>query len=450
MSFKLENLTKSKLIQFIKDLVSKYKGACEEIDRLKKRIEELEREKNRQAAPFRLQDKKRKANPAKSGREPGHPGKFRTFDGQIDETIEVPLEECPHCKGTVFNKNEIQQIIEEIPEIKKVVYKVITYNGKCKKCGLVSSTHPLQTSTATGAAKVQLGPVAKSYAVALQSQYGLPKRKVCRILENFYQIKLTPGGLVHATHRAGEKMNHLYQEILTGLKSSAVIHSDETSWYVGKPNHWLWVFANKDTTAYKVSNSRGRDVLISIIGKNYQGTLVSDCLIVYDDVNKSQHKCYSHHLKAISEAFEKTTDADEKKYLNQLKLLLKTAIAVKAAKPDKPPDVYDRWCKHLEEEADRLILPEQTGIAEKVANRLRKQRDHLFTFLYKDGVDATNNLAERQLRPAVIARKVSCGNRTAKGAETWEILASLAATSTQRQQNFVDLVHRSIVLNPKR
>ena len=70
-------------------------------------------------------------------------------------------------------------------------------------------------------------------------------------------------------------------------------------------------------------------------------------------------------------------------------------------------------------------------------SRLYKQQDHLFEFLKHDGVDATNNRAERQLRPAVIARKISCGNKTPKGARTFEILASLAATARQRGRSFV-------------
>jgi hypothetical protein len=72
-----------------------------------------------------------------------------------------------------------------------------------------------------------------------------------------------------------------------------------------------------------------------------------------------------------------------------------------------------------------------------VRNRLNKQRDHLFTFLDHDGVDATNKLAERRLRPAVIARKISPGNKTRKGARTWQILTSLAATCSQCVTSFI-------------
>jgi hypothetical protein len=83
--------------------------------------------------------------------------------------------------------------------------------------------------------------------------------------------------------------------------------------------------------------------------------------------------------------------------------------------------------------ADALLLPTRIDPEEeRVARRLRKRRQWRFTFLDHPGVEATNNRAERALRPAVITRKLSCGNRTTRGKHTWEILASLAATCAQR------------------
>ena len=79
---------------------------------------------------------------------------------------------------------------------------------------------------------------------------------------------------------------------------------------------------------------------------------------------------------------------------------------------------------------------------ERVRNRLCKQSDHLFTFLDYKEVDATNNRAERQLRPAVISRKISCGNKTVAGAQTWQILNSLAATCAQRGHSFLHFIRK--------
>jgi transposase len=90
----------------------------------------------------------------------------------------------------------------------------------------------------------------------------------------------------------------------------------------------------------------------------------------------------------------------------------------------------------------------QSQQEEKIRQRLFKQQDHLLTFLDYPQVEATNNQAERQLRPAVISRKISCGNKTEQGASTWEILASLAATAHQQGISFIDHVAQKVVLKP--
>jgi transposase len=120
-------------------------------------------------------------------------------------------------------------------------------------------------------------------------------------------------------------------------------------------------------------------------------------------------------------------------------MMLKSAMTLKSAKDGVHPQIRRRSCLGLEKWADRLRgQPRGQPDEEFVRKRLLKQQDHLFTFLRHDAVEATNNLAERQLRPAVIARKLSCGNRTAKGAGTWEVMASLAATCRQRGASLGD------------
>lgn len=114
--------------------------------------------------------------------------------------------------------------------------------------------------------------------------------------------------------------------------------------------------------------------------------------------------------------------------------MLRAAIAFKQAGPaDARPALElaaDEW----------LATPRRDPLEEALRQRLAKQRDHLFTFLDHSDVPATNNLAERQLRPAVIARKLSCGNKTPPGARTREILASVAATCAQRGEWFIEFV----------
>jgi hypothetical protein len=240
--------------------------------------------------------------------------------------------------------------------------------------------------------------------------------------------------------RVATKLEPAYEKLLAGLRQGPYVHCDETSWWVGGPGYWLWVLADKTSTVYRVAQGRGREVLAATLGDAFGGVLISDCLATYDDFNPLQHKCYSHHLKAIRHALDEGPSA----WLEKTRWLLQKAMRLKieGATPAQRTELEQNL-------SELLAQPRPTNVEEKVRRRLDKQKDHLFTFLDHAAVDATNNLAERQLRPAVIARKVSCGNKTPQGARTWEILTSLAATCTQQAQSFSQLVAQAaLVFHP--
>ena len=428
--------------QKIEDLQKQIQHLNDRNNGLSGRLEQLERAAARPAAPFRIKESKRQVDPKKAGRKKDHPGSCRPIPDHVDEEIVVPLHSCPDCGRRVEQLRSVVQYIEEIPPVRPRIIKLVTQCGDCSGCGKeVRSTHPLQVSLAEGAAGVQLGPNAVGTAIELSKKHGLTMRKTCAVLSQLFQLKLSPGGLAQAMARMAGKLEPAYENLLARLRDGPLVHSDETSWWVGGPGHWLWVFADKTSTAYRVAPGRGRNIVLETLGDGYGGTLVSDCLAVYDDVNARQQKCYSHHLKAISRAMEESPSP----YLSEVKALLKAAMALKGAELPEPQ--WKERRRALEEHAQLLLSTPRPGLEEKVRKRLWKQRDHLFTFLDHPEVDATNNLAERQLRPAVIARKVSCGNKTQSGARTWEILASLAATCGQRAESFAKLVSQAAGLN---
>jgi transposase len=405
----------------------------------------------RQAAPFRIEEKKRVLAPKRPGREHGHPGAFRHRPDRIDESIEVELCACPHCGGSQFiDHSQIEQFIEDIPPVRPRVTRLTTYEATCIQCGQsVRSSHPLQMSLATGAAGVQLGPRVLALAADLNKAKGLSMRKTCAILRDCYSLPLSPGGLTQALDRLATKVQSQYDAIATGLRQASVVHSDETSWWVGGPGWWLWVFTNAQSTLYVVDQSRGRCVVTELLGTNFGGVLVSDCLAIYDEATALQQKCYAHHHKAIRQA-KALHPYQGEGFLNELAAMLRAAVALQEHKAESDPQSFGTLRQALERKAAQLLdFPRSEPSEEAVRNRLHKQRDHLFTFLDYDGVDATNNLAERQLRPAVIARKISCGNKTKKGARTWQILASLAATCSQRAVSFIAELARAAPLQAR-
>jgi transposase len=430
------------------------------IAELARRLEELERRAVRGAAPFARPPDKRSISPKRPGRKGGHEGSYRVrpADEAVDRRIEVALTHCPRCGAALAAAADevLEQTLIEAAPARAQVIRLVTHRNHCCGCGEdVASTHPLQVSRAGGAAGTHLGPRALSLAASLNKGLGLTLRTTCAVLRDLTGIGLSPGGLSQALARVAGRVEPLYDGLLASVKAEPVLHTDETSWWVGGKGASLWVLTNRAGTVYRIVDAKTRKAAEALLG-DYAGVLVSDCLNLYDDLTPTQHKCYAHHLKAIGQALDDPR-ARGSPYLADLRALLLGAMGLKAARADLPHETASAMRQALEARADGLLgapRAEADGgdaaarIEEKLRQRLAKQRDHLFTFLDHEAVDATNNLAERRLRPAVISRKLSCGNKTERGAKTWQILASLAHTCRHTGSAFADLLAPSLALTP--
>jgi transposase len=405
-------------------------------------LDESRRQAARQAAPFRRRDSQKVPEDRKKrpGRPKGHPGSHRSVPAQVDEHIEVPLPACPHCGGAVEAVEPIEQFIEEIPPVRPRVTHLITYRGRCPDCGEVHSTHPLKTSEATGAAGSQLGPRAQALAATLNKQHGLTMRTTCRVLDDLVGLHLSPGGLAQLVQRVAHKAETPYAALIVDIRAAAAVFVDETSWYVGAPGAWLWVFTTTTEAVYRVESSRGRDVVTGTLGEGFGGVLVSDCLSSYEKVPYRTHKCIAHHLKAISEA-RRRPDTAQTGYLDEWRLFFQTVIGFYRARPHMSAEEFAERRQRLEGWLDRLIATPRTGPGEvAIQNRIGKRRDSILTCLNEPAAEPTNNRAERDLRPAVIARKLSCGNKTAAGKRSFEVLRSVATSCWKRGHDAVSFI----------
>jgi hypothetical protein len=409
---------------------------------LRDQLDEAQRQAARQAAPFRRRDANKVAEGQRKrpGRPDGHPGACRAVPAHVDEHIDVPLPACPHCGGPVAGVEPIEQFIEEIPPVRPRVTHLITYRGECSHCGEVQSTHPLKTSDATGAAKVQLGPRALALAATLNKQHGLTMRTTCRVLEQVAGLRFSPGGLAQAVQRIGRKAEGPYQALVLDVRAAAAVFVDETSWYVGGPGPWLWVFTTATETVYRVDAGRGREVVTDTLGSDFDGVLVSDCLSSYEDVPYRTHKCIAHHLKAIAEA-RKRPDTADPSYLDQWKLFFQAVIGIWRGRTGMSAGEFAERCRQLEAWLDRLIATPRTQAGDlAIRNRIGKRRGSILTCLYEPAAEPTNNRAERDLRPAVVARKVSCGNKTEAGKRSFEVLRSAASSCLKRGHDVVTYI----------
>jgi len=438
--------------QRIAELEDKLIQALKAIEKLKKQnellqmeVEELKRAGKRQAAPFAR--RKLVEHPKRPGRKAGQ-GKFTRREQpalkRVDRTKRTRLHGCPRCGSRLSDIHKHEQYVSDIPKIEPIITRYITYSGYCGGCHQrVRSRHPEQTSQATGAAGVMVGPRAKALAADLKHRLGGSYGKVSETLNDAFGLQVSRSGWCQADQRLAETARPVYQDLIDVVQHSSVVHADETGWRIGILSAWLWVFANQEVTVYAIRDNRSSDVVVEILGKEFKGILASDCFVAYDDQRLKawlKQKCLSHLLKDLKEMEENKTGRAVR-FARDGTAILRAALMLKAEKPGLDPATFAQRAQALETQLDTLIS-KQRRLKDpqnaRFAKRLRKHRPHLLRFLYVDDLDATNNLAERQLRPGVIIRKTNGCNRTRSGAQTHSVLASVLVTCRQHSVPILD------------
>ena len=123
--------------------------------------------------------------------------------------------------------------------------------------------------------KCGLGPRALALAACLNKVHGLTMRKTCRVLQDLCGLRITAGGLSQALCRIANRVQWVYEGLVDMIRGSPAVFADETSWWVGGPGYWLWVFTTAEQTVYHVDHSRGSKVVRDILGDDFGGMLVS-------------------------------------------------------------------------------------------------------------------------------------------------------------------------------
>jgi transposase len=427
--------------RLIRDLEAKLTRLQAEADRLKVELEEARRAGKRQAAPFSKGPPK--THPRRPGRKPGHPPSHRPVPPpeQVDRSIDVPLPEtCPECQApldeaptTVHDQYQV-----DLPEPQPIVTRFRVPVARCPLCRRrIQGRHPEQTSDALGAAAVQLGPRLLAFAADLKHRLGVPYRKAARAIEALCGVAVAPSALVRSGHRLRRLARPSYERLIEVARRSPVQHADETGWKIGGHSAWLWVFADRHATIYLIRRSRGHEVAEGVLGGDYRGVLVSDCFPAYDPLPYLKGKCAAHLLRRCSElARSKVRGAV--RFPSRVAALLRRALDLKRRRGHIGGHGYAVARGRLHAAWGRLLGGRYTDPDNaRLARLLRKHRDSVLRFLDHDGVDGTNLLAEREIRPAVVVRKLSAGNRTAAGAETHAVLMSVLRTLARQERDIL-------------
>jgi hypothetical protein len=288
-----------------------------------------------------------------------------------------------------------------------------------------------------------VGPRAKALAADLKHRLGVSYGKVSEVLNDAFGLQVSRSGWCQADQKLANTARPVYEALVELIQQCSVVHADETGWRIGTLAAWLWVFTNCEATVYAIRDNRSSDVVVGVLGREFKGILASDCYLAYDEKRFTtwlKQKCVGHLLRELKEMKE-SKSGRALHFARQVTISLQEAIALKAEKARLDPFTFFQRTQALEVRLDILIAPTRRLSDRdnaRFAKRLRKHRPHLLRFLYVDELDATNNLAERMLRPAVITRKTNGCNRTRSGAAAHAILSSVLVTCRQHAIPILD------------
>ncbi|MCK6465816.1 MAG: IS66 family transposase [Phycisphaerae bacterium] len=371
----------------------------------------------------------------------GHPGARRAPPARIDQRIEHRALTCPDCGGPLQCTQRCRtRIIEDIPEeIQPVVTEHTIHRDYCPGCK--KDVEPVVPDAMPGAT---LGHRIVVLTAWLHYGLGVTLAQAIDILGYHLQTTLTPGGLVDAWRRLAEILKDWYEQIAEEARKSAVLHADETGWRVNGQTRWLWCFATQHVCYYRIDRCRGSPALQKFFIEAFAGTLVTDFWAAYLSIDADDRQyCLVHLLREMEKVDLYNRSAEWCAFAKKLRRLIHDGFRLRK-RPDFSPQRYagrialiDRRLSELatwRADDGRLLYRDDGRLlyhdadALRLAKRLRKHWNHLFTFLDKPDVPFDNNLAERMIRPAVIIRKNSLSNRSEQGAATQTILMSVYRT----------------------
>lgn len=427
----LESLTREELIRVILDQHHLIEQLRSDIEQLKKRGS---------AAPFSKGT--RKSDPKTPGRKPGQGYfRFRAAPEQAEKeaATDVPVSAvcCPCCGGAlggahreIVSTTDIPAML--VPEVR--VYAVET--RQCLKCGKsVRGQHPDIAPGQQGATAHRVGPRVKALAHILHYVHGVPVRKTTDILEQLTGVRLTQGAITQDALKQTEgPIGERYSELREAVKDQMVIHTDDTGWRVGGAPAYLMAFVNRSLSVYQVRPRHRNEEVRELIPVDFKGVMICDRGPSYDageleDV--AQQKCLSHLIRN-AKAVEQSKTGRARQFSQTLKELLQGALALSAKKNELDAADYRVRVEELNGELTFHLRDRTLG--DKDNQRLldgvgaQHDRVRVLPFLTEDGVEPTNNRAERDLRPAVIARKVSHCSRNERGARAFEAFTSVLQT----------------------
>lgn len=389
-----------------------------------------------------------KPAPAKSksrknrGGQPGHQKYERPLLPAEDchEVIAVKPKACRRCgsKLTGTDRNPLRHQVWELPEIQPIITEYQQHRLTCA-CGTTTCA-----SLPAGVPSGQSGPRLIAFTATLMAHFRQSKRRAALFISSVLNIPCCPSLTVKHQNIATQALRASYEELVAALPSQPHLNGDESPTKQGTIKSWLWMFVAKNFTVFALRGSRAATTIQELLGGKFSGVMSCDRAKMYWCCGRLQW-CWAHLKRDIQALIDQTN--------HQVKRLGRDLM-----KPVKT--LFHQWAKcrdgtisrqqlkqvlsPVRDKVNALLLRGYGTKADGMCRELYNHRDWLWTFLEADGVEPTNNAAERSLRHAVIWRKLSFGTQSESGSRFVETLLSVIETCRQQGRNALSYVTKAV------
>jgi transposase len=373
----------------------------------------------------------------KPGGQPGHAKYERPLIPVEECTDVVPLipETCRRCGKELVGRDPepLRHQVWDIPEIQPLVIEYQLHRLICPCCS---------TSTCgqlpSGVPRSQAGPRLVALTALLMGCFKQSKRRVALFLEQVLNQPCSPGWVVKLQNQATAALTPAYEELAAQLPAERVLGIDESPTKEARLKSWLWTFVAGSYTLFALRTTRAATVLRELLTDTYDGVVNCDRAKMYWRIGRPQW-CWAH-LKRDFQALIDHPDHQVKRLGRDLMRPTKELFRHWARCRDGTITRTGmlRLMRPIRREIDSLLLRGEFSGNPKLVGMCRELYDHrdwLWTFLDVDGVEPTNNVSERALRPAVIWRKLSFGTQSAQGSRFVETILTVVQTCHRQSRN---------------
>ncbi len=358
---------------------------------------------------------------------------------KVNKRVVLRPKRCRGCCAALVGDDPSprRHQVFELPRVEPIVEEYVLHSLDCV-CG-VRTTATLPAGVPTGA----FGPSVVAMVATLMGVYRLSKRAVPELMRDVFGLSFSVGAVVGCQKIASRALAAPVEEAKAFVVEAPIKHAEETGWRQARRRAWLWTVVTKTVTVFMIHTRRNAVAAHAILGRAH-GVLVSDRHGAYNWWPAVKHQfCWAHLIRDFVKIAERRSDSERigNALLAEAERMFGWWHRVRDGTLAR--STFRVYMRSVQRRVESL-LAEGTAVPHfktaRTCAKLLKRADALWTFLYVEGVEPTNNTAERAVRHGVLCRKTTYGTHSEEGSRFIERILSVHATLRQQKRNVLHFV----------